>query len=269
MERAAGRYEASGHRGALASAVLVAALCGAGSAAASEPGEYGEVLTSIERPASPEQRPFAFVVDPATPARGALALAYTVGVGSGVSADRPIPVVLQGAGPSHQLAVGYGLTSWLEPLAEVTAASSNGSAVASAVVGMKLRLTAPGSPWRAAIMGGALREGASGAGGAWARAAGSWGAGPILVEANGYVERVFTAGRDAIDYAVMAGASWRIAGSLRAGAEYVGQDLEEAGGGGAEGGARQAVGPSVAVGLDGVGARAPAAVVRVGVLGSF
>jgi hypothetical protein len=228
-----------------------------------------------------EQRPFAFVVDPSTPGRGTVAVGYTLGVGSGISADRPIPVVLQDAGLSNQFSLGYGVTSWFEPMVEVTATSNNGNTVTSATLGMKFQLTSPDSPWRAAVMTGALREGTSGAYGMWARAAGSWGRGPLLVEVNGYLERVFATGRDSVDYAVTGGASWRVLDWLRAGAEYVGQDLEEMGDGGAEGGARQAVGPNVALSLDrgryqivaatlfGIGALSPAALVRVGVLGSF
>ncbi len=228
-----------------------------------------------------EQRPFAFLVDPSTPGRGTIAFGYTLGLGSGISADRPIPVVLPSAGLSNQLSLGYGVTNWLEPMAEVTATSSSGSTITSAALGLKIQVTSPDSPWRAAVMTGALREGASGAYGMWARAAGSWGTGPLLVEVNGYLERVFATGRDSVDYAVMGGASWRLLGWLRAGAEYVGQDLEEAGAGGAEGGARQAVGPSVALSLGrgryqivaatlfGIGASSPTALVRLGVLGSF
>jgi hypothetical protein len=270
----------------LRNASLIAALGAARVATGSEgtfPGAGAEVRTGAEFEIGPrlEQRPFAFVVDPSTPGGGILVLAYTLGVGSGISADRPIPVALEGAGLSSRLSIGYGVTAWLEPLLEVTAVSSDGSTVASTTLGMKFQLTSPDSPWRAAVLTGALHEGASGAYGIWFRAAGSWGTGPLLVEVNGYAERVFAPGRDSLDYAVMGGASWRFLDWLRAGAEYVGQDLEEMGASGAEGGARQAVGPSVGFDADrgryqivaatlfGVGAQSPAALVRVGLLGSF
>lgn len=271
---------------AFMAAVLLAFLGIGGRARAGEGISVSE-SEGVRTGAEPEsqatfvQRPFAFVVDPSTPRAGAVAVGYAVGVGSGISADRPIPVVLQAAGLSNQFSVGYGVTSWFEPLAEVMAVSSNGSTATSAVLGMKFQLTAPDSPWRAAVLTGALREGASGANGMWLRASGSWGAGPLLIEANAYVERVFLTGRDSLDYAVMGGASYRLMGWLRLGAEYVGQDLEEMGASGAEGGARQAVGPNLAFDLDrgkyqivattlfGVGALSPTAVVRVGLLGSY
>jgi hypothetical protein len=198
-----------------------------------------------------------------------------------VSADRPIPVALQNAGLTNQLSLGYGLTDRLETLAEVRAFAVDGRSVASGTIGLKYQITSPGSPWRAAVMGGALREGVSGASGAWGRVAGAWGAGPLLVELNGYAERVFASGRDAVDYAVMGGASWRLLEWLRAGGEYVGQDLEEMGKRGAEGGARQAVGPTLATSISGgryqvvaatlfgIGAQSPTALVRVGLGGSF
>jgi hypothetical protein len=269
---------------ALRPAVLIALMAIGRTATASEatsPGEGTDVRAEFQSEASIEHRPFAFVVDPSTPGRGTINLACTLGMGSGISADRPIPVVLQSAGLSNQLSLGYGLTNWLEPLAELTMVTSNGSTFASAMLGMKFQLTPPDSQWRAAVMTGALREGATGAYGMWVRAAGSWGTGPLLIEVNGYAESVSATGRDAIDYAVMGGASWRFLEWLRTGAEYVGQDLEEMGGGGAEGGARQAVGPSVAIDLDrgryqivaatlfGLGAQSPTALVRVGLLGTY
>jgi hypothetical protein len=225
--------------------------------------------------------PFAFVVDPGTPAARTFAWGFVAGVGSGVTAERPIPVALQNAGLTNQLSLGYGLTDRLETIAEVRAFASSGRTVTSGTVGLKFRVTSPGSPLRAAVMGGALREGVSGAAGAWGNVAGAWGSGPLLVEVNGYVERVFATGRDSVDYAVMGGASWRLSTWLRAGGEYVGQDLEEMGRRGAEGGARQAVGPTisatipggqyqvVAATLFGIGAQSPTALVRVGLSGAF
>jgi hypothetical protein len=266
--------------------MAVALLAGAWSARAGEgdpADDQEEVRMQLREAGLPRagQDPFAFVVDPATPAARTFAYGYVAGVGSGVSADRPIPVALQNAGLTNQLSLGYGLTDRLESLAEVRAFAVDGRSVASGTIGLKYQVTSPGSPWRAAVMGGALREGVSGASGVWGRAAGAWGAGPLLVEVNGYVERVFATGRDSVDYAVMGGASWRVFGWLRAGGEYVGQDLEEMGRPGAEGGARQAAGPSlsaslsggqyqvVAATLFGIGAQSPTALVRVGLSGAF
>jgi hypothetical protein len=268
-----------------AALALALVVCARSAAASEAPvDEYAEARARADASGAvaPDAHPFAFVVDPATPAKGAVAFGYTLGLGSGVSAERPIPVVLQAAGVSHQLSLGYGLGSGLEPMGDVTVTTSSGQSTTSATLGMKLALFGdPASPWRAAVMGGGLREGRSSALGLWTRLVGSYAAGPLLVEANGYLESVFAQGRDAADYAVMLGASWRCLPWLRAGAEYVGQDLEELGASGAEGGARQAVGPNVAVDLDGgryqvvaatlfgVGALSPTALVRVGLVGTF
>jgi hypothetical protein len=271
---------------ALSAAVLVLLLGGSARAAPSEPAAREqvdglEVQRGDDRSVAPDRRPFAFAVDPSTPAPGTLAYGYAAGVGSGISAARPIPVVLQSAGAASHLSVGYGLTERIAPILEVTETGANGATVTSATVGVKVRLTGAQAPVRAAVLLGALHEGASGANGMWARAAASWGTGPILVTANGYAERVLAPGRDSLDYALMAGASWRLVEGIRAGAEWVAQDVEELVALGAEGGARQAAGPSIAFDLDhgryhvvaaalfGIGALSPTALVRIGLLRSF
>jgi hypothetical protein len=245
--------------------------------------EVPVAVVEVEARATLEQRPFGFLVDPSTPSAGVFAASYAFGVGSGVSAERPIPVVLQPQGLSHSLSVGYGVTSWFEPLASVTV-NTNGletGVTANGLLGVKFQLTNPQSPWRAALLGGALFEGESGAAGAWLRATGSVSAGPVLFEANAYVEHIFAAGRDPVDYVAMLGTSVRVIPALRVGAELVGQDLEEIGTTGAEGGARLGLGPDVAVdlyrgrlqlvvaALFGLNSESPTAVMHAGVLGSF
>jgi hypothetical protein len=56
-------------------------------------------------------------------------------------------------------------------------------------------------------------------------------------------QHTFADGRDPLDVMVDLGASYRVAGTFRAGVEYVGQDLEESFSPGAEGGARHFLGP--------------------------
>lgn len=56
-------------------------------------------------------------------------------------------------------------------------------------------------------------------------------------------EHIFSTGRDPLDFMVDLGVTYRVLGSLRAGLEYVGQDLEETFSPGAEGGARHFLGP--------------------------
>jgi hypothetical protein len=67
--------------------------------------------------------------------------------------------------------------------------------------------------------------------------------GPVRLAGTLHGEHIFAAGRDPLDVMVDLGASYRIAGTFRAGLEYVGQDLEETFSPGAEGGARHFFGP--------------------------
>ncbi len=259
-------------------------LLASGTASATEQGvELTEPSGKDEARVTAEQRPFAFLTDPSTPSAGVFTASYRFGLGSGISADRPIPVVLQNQGVSNTLALGYGITGALEAMANVSIhpGAATNSLVGDGVVGVKLQLTHPDSRWRAAVLAGALREGESRSFGAWAQATGSFSAGPVLLEANAYLEHVFAQNRDALDYLGMLGASYRVLDGLRVGAEFVGQDLEEIADPGAEGGARMGVGPDVAVdlyrgriqlvvaALFGLNSVSPGAMARVGILGSF
>jgi hypothetical protein len=60
-------------------------------------------------------------------------------------------------------------------------------------------------------------------------------------------QHTFADGRDPLDIMVDLGASYRIVGDFRLGAEYVGQDLEESFSPGAEGGARHFMGPTASL----------------------
>jgi hypothetical protein len=62
-------------------------------------------------------------------------------------------------------------------------------------------------------------------------------------------QHTFAYGRDPLDVMVDLGANYRVVGGLRAGIEYVGQDLEESISPGAEGGPRHFLGPIAALQL--------------------
>jgi hypothetical protein len=89
----------------------------------------------------------------------------------------------------------------------------------------------------------------SGDNGMFVQAAISGDIGRLRLASTVHAEHVFADGRDPLDIMVAMGASYQLAGSLRAGVEYVGQDLEEAFDPGAEGGARHFVGPIASVQL--------------------
>jgi hypothetical protein len=82
-----------------------------------------------------------------------------------------------------------------------------------------------------------------GGNGAWVQAAFSGDVDRLRMAATFHGEHVFSGGRDPLDVMVQLGASYRVAGQLRAGIEYVGQDLEETVSPSAEGGVRHFVGP--------------------------
>jgi hypothetical protein len=96
--------------------------------------------------------------------------------------------------------------------------------------------------------GGYLRE-LNGGDGAWARVGFAQDISRLRLGATVHGEHVFATGRDAVDVLVMAGASYNIVGPLRAGLEYVAQDLEETFSDEAEGGVRQFLGPQMALEL--------------------
>lgn len=85
--------------------------------------------------------------------------------------------------------------------------------------------------------------------GAWVQAAFSQDIQRLRLGTTVHAEHVFSQGRDGVDVMVQLGASYRVVGKLRAGVEYVGQDLEEALNPAAEAGARHFVGPTASVQL--------------------
>jgi hypothetical protein len=85
--------------------------------------------------------------------------------------------------------------------------------------------------------------------GAWVQAAFAQEIRRLRLGATVHGEHVFSGGRDAVDVMFQAGASYRVAGELRLGVEYVGQDLEEAMAPAAEGGARHFLGPTASLQL--------------------
>lgn len=222
-----------------------------------------------------EQRPFAWVVDPSTIDRGHASLSYGLGMASGEAPDRPVPIEIAPSAISHQVSASYGITDRLAPFATATAVQGHGTSFAA---GAKLQLTAADSPFRLAVLGAAIHEGASGNGGGWVRVAGSWDQARLRLGATVHAEKVFAPGRDALDVMAMAGASYRVTRDLRLGVEYVGQDFEAED---AEGGARHVVGPNVAIDIDrgrlqlvvaggfGLSERSPRAIVRAGLAGAF
>lgn len=232
-------------------------------------------VVKAPKPVTAEERPFVFLSDPTTPSAGVFSMGYGFGLATGVSADRPLPANLASGGASHAFSMSFGATERIAPFASVTA---NKDTLATGVAGVRVQFTDPASPFRFTLATAGLREGNSGAFGGWVRGAASFDRGPLRLAANVHAEKVFGARRDGLDVLAMAGVSMKVMPSLRLGGEYVGQDLEEVGGG-AEGGARHFAGPNAAIDLGhaqitlgpafGLNPASPRVVGRVGVLVSF
>jgi hypothetical protein len=118
----------------------------------------------------------------------------------------------------------------------------------TAVEGMRLQLL-PSSIERTHLVasGGWLHEGwsdAPAAGeGAWAQLALTHDVDRVRIGTTVHAEHVFAPGRDDLDVVVQLSATYRVAGTLRLGAEYVGRDLEELVADGADAGAKHYMGP--------------------------
>jgi hypothetical protein len=268
------RLERVGLRVACLAALLAAGLA----RAAEEDGGTVQRGAGLDGRITRQQRPFGFVSDGSTPSDGVLSLGYAFGLGSGIAADRPLPVDLAaGAGGSHT--VGYGLTDRLSPFASATFSQSAvlpGQLSSTVMAGARYQFTDPASPLHVALSGAVTHEGMSGTTGLTMLAAASLSTGPFVMAANLQADKMFAAGRDSVDLITTAGVAVRVVGGLRAGVEYVGQDLEDAFEEDLEGGARHALGPSVALDLDGgryqltvatgfgLNAISPTAVVRAG-----
>jgi hypothetical protein len=84
---------------------------------------------------------------------------------------------------------------------------------------------------------------AGGTNGGYIQVAMSGDVGRLRMNGMFHGQHTFADGRDPLDVTVDLGASYRVVGEFRLGAEYVGQDLEESFSPGAEGGARHFLGP--------------------------
>ncbi len=262
--------------------LLVGALAAVPAPARSDepPGEDVELSVNARESgrATLQERPFAFVNDPSTPSKGTTSVSYALGLGSGIAADRPLPASIAASGISNGVTVSHGLTDRFAPFLSVTMAENSATHVRA---GASYQLWNPRAPLRIAVTGAVLREGTSGAAGGAFGVAASLDQGPVRFAADVRGEKVFSANRDSIDVFTLAGVSYRVASWMRVGAEYVGEDLEEAFGEDAEGGARQTVGPSVAFDLDhgryqvavatgfGLGAKSPGAIARAALAFNF
>ena len=174
------------------------------------------------------------------------------------------------AQPGAMMAFGgeVGLVSHLSVVALGQAGAGEGAAVsAGALAGLRLQLLPIAfKNTRLVMSAGYLREAwegpvyddtnrrwlagsAHGDNGAWGQLAFSGDLRRLRIATTIHGEHIFADGKDGADVMVNVGASYRLVGDLRAGVEYVGQDLEETLDPRAEGGARHFAGPIASVQL--------------------
>jgi hypothetical protein len=228
--------------------LTVCALCFTATAAAQEAPLPDVALKSREAPAPvhAEQRPFVYLTDPSTPSARDASIEVAMQGASGVQATRPLPSQVAARGMVWGVTATYGVTRWLAPFVTGLAGqrvdgSHDPSTTAQA--GVRLQLTPPSSRLRVGVTAAWSRE-FDGANGGFVRASASYDIGRVRLAGNAHVEKVFAAGRDSVDLLAFGGVSVRATDVLRLGAEYVGQDLEDAfERNEAEGGARHYAGP--------------------------
>ena len=214
----------------------------------------------IASPASAEERatlplappPAAFLhVDGATaPSVGVTVARSAVTISDAGSGARPFASDLGRAGIVYALGAEAGLTPWLSFVATgLTDGPSADLATASGMSAGARFAPFAGGATRLSLTVGALRE-LAGATGTFARIAFAHDVGRARLAMSAHGEHVTSPGRDGLDVMVSAGATYAIAGPLRIGVEYVGQDLEGALDPTELEGVRHFVGPTMALDLE-------------------
>jgi len=185
----------------------------------------------------------------AAPGRAIGLMRVTYGGGS---PTRPFAGNLSTSGAMVEIGGEVGLVDHLSLVAIGSQGDDGGgSGQTGGMLGLRWSLLPATLKTHLVLSGGVLRE-LQGSAGAWARASLGHDAGRLRLAASVHAERLFASGRDAIDVIATAGATIRLLETVRAGIEYVGQDLEGAfEEEEAEGGARHVVGPTISVALFG------------------
>jgi hypothetical protein len=229
--------------------VLVVLAAGVPPAYAQEVAASSQGLGSESAPPEVAPRPWLYLDDPTLPAAMHV-VAFTRATYTkdpsptrpfGANLSRPGGLVEAGAEVSVMPKLSFAASGF-------GGGDSFGFGALAGVRYEPLQGTALGRTTHAVLSGGYLRE-LNGGDGAWLRFAFAQDIERLRLGATVHGEHVFATGRDAVDMLVMAGATYRVAGPLRAGVEYVAQDLEAAGSDDAEGGVRQFIGPQVGLEL--------------------
>jgi hypothetical protein len=231
-------------RWAVAMACSFVAWAGAPPAHAESPSETTAVASTPEI----APRPWLYLDDPSLPTVLRAVVSSRATYTSGPSPTRPFGANLARPGGILEVGGEVGLLKHLSLAASVLGGGQEFGIGALA----GLRWAPFEGHWKtthAVVSGGWLHELDRADDGAWVRIALTEDIERLRLGATVHGEHVFASGRDPVDVLVMAGASYALAGPVRAGLEYVAQDLEESLGDQAEGGARHFLGPQMALEL--------------------
>jgi hypothetical protein len=242
-------------------------------------------LFSLTSTALAEERPFLFAEDARTPNAGQVDGYYRVtwGISPG-GMVRPIGSANLGlSGAMHEIGGEVGLFSRLSLRAYGLGQMELGTGNTEFTGGAELRARVIGSvdgPFQLTLGAGVLRE-FTGDANVQGRVVGSGGYRGFRATADVLVEHSFRPMSDGVDMIITAGVSYAILPFLRAGVEYVGQDVEAAVNPDEIEGARHLVGPTLAINLlherlqfvggpaFGLTPISPHAVVRLGIIGTL
>ena len=230
------------------------------------------------------KRSWAYLDDAATPAVShTIALSRITFAAAGESASRPFASDLARPGALLEAGAEVGVTRFLSFEAQGASDALGLTARPASGVSAGLRFAPFAATWTSTrlVLGAGYLSDLAGNHGAWGKVALVRDIGLARVAASAYGEHVFSPQRDALDVMVMAGASYAIAGPLRAGVEYVAQDLEGAIDPAESEGMRHFVGPTLGLELAqkrlsvaagpavGLSSRSPSAVGRASIAYSF
>jgi hypothetical protein len=233
----------------LAAAVVLILAAGAQSEARAEETPGGGALEAVATTAVAVDRSWLYN-DPTrivAPGHAAGVMRFTYGGGT---LTRAFAGNLSTQGALFELGGEVGLVDRVSAVAiGAQGQDSAGAAQTGAMLGLRWSLL-PRSMSRTQLVvsGGFLRE-LQGNSGAWGRISLGQDAGSARLALSVHGQRMVASARDSLDVMVNAGATMRVLETVRAGIEYVGQDLEGAFGTEAEGGARHLIGPVVSAAL--------------------
>jgi hypothetical protein len=179
-----------------------------------------------------EPRPWVFLDDPTIPRPLAVtAFSRVTATGYGGTPTRPFGGDLAHPGAVLEMGAEAGLLPWMSVSASVFGSTFTPAQEGSSLGGMAgLRFAPFQDVWRSTRLVGSagyLRDLAGGSG-VWGRVMVEQDIGRARLGGMVHAEHVFAPGRDGADMMVTAGASYRVAGPLRLGVEYVAQDIEGA-----------------------------------------